>query len=79
MTIMHIQIPDDLKEAFENAFPGETIEQAFERLLRAELARRPMPRSPGSQSLVEAFKELSKNFPPMSHEELRRLRQEGRP
>ena len=40
MTIMQIPIPDDLKDAFEKAFPGETIEQAVERLLRAEVERR---------------------------------------
>lgn len=89
MTIMQIQIPDDLKEAFEKAFPGETIEQAVERLLRAEVARKPPATDvvKGSASrtdkdveaLMEKFRRIRENSPPTSDEEIWALRQEGRP
>ena len=78
MTVMQIPIPDDLKEAFEKAFPGETIEQAVQRLLRAEVERRQVaPRS--NQGLVEMARQIRERTPPTSREEIRRLREEGRP
>ena len=79
MTIMHIQIPDDLKEAFENAFPGETIEAAVERLLRAEVARQRPALPPRAQALLEAFDRIREKTTPISNDEIRRLRHEGRP
>ena len=78
MTIMHIQIPDDLKEAFEKAFPAETLEQAVERLLRAEIERG-QATAKGGQSLLERARRLREKSPPTSNEEIRALRHEGRP
>lgn len=79
MTIMHIAIPDDLKDAFEKAYPGETIEQAVERLLRAEVAKRQQMSHSDSASLVEQFRRIREQTPSTSDEEIRALREEGRP
>jgi len=79
MTIMHIQIPDDLKEAFEKAFPGDTIEAAVERLLRAEVSKRRPALTPRAQALLEKIRSIRESTPPTSNEEIRALRHEGRP
>ena len=79
MTMIQINISDDLKQAFETAFPSESIEAVVERLLRAEVGNRASPPAAERQSLLAAFQDLSAKFPPMSKEELKRLRQEVRP
>lgn len=79
MSVMHIQIPDDLKEAFEKAFPGETVDAFVARMMREALSKRSEIEAKPRESLVEAFKKLREKFPPTSDEEIRRLREEGRP
>jgi hypothetical protein len=80
MTIMNIVIPDDLKEAFEKAYPGETITQAIERLLRAEVARKPSvhKRPFDTQTLVEMARDIRDGTPSTSNIEICDVRQEGR-
>ena len=78
MTIMRINLPDDLKDAFEKAFPGESIEAVIERLIRDEVTRRKAASRPSGQGIVEAFKELKAKTTPISSDEIRRLREEGR-
>ena len=79
MTIMHVQIPDDLMQAFEKAFPSESIEAAIERLLRAEVARTADPARPDPQAIMDAFARIRAQTEPTSNDEIRRLRHEGRP
>ncbi len=79
MTIMHLKFPDDLVAAVQQVFPSETLEQVVERLLRAEVARRQSPADDGGQSLVEAFRRIREQTEPISDDEIRRLRHEGRP
>jgi hypothetical protein len=76
MTIMHIAIPDDLKEAFEKKFPGETIEQAVQRLLRKEVADQST--STSNRSLVDMARSIRDQSPPTSDEEIWAIRQELR-
>jgi hypothetical protein len=76
MTIMHIAIPDDLKDAFEKKFPGETIEQAVQRLLRAEVSKG--SQTAGQGSLVEMAKSIRENSQPTTDDEIWALRQELR-
>jgi hypothetical protein len=75
MTIMHIAIPDDLKDAFEKKFPGETIEQAVQRLLRAEVGTAPAAER---VSLVEMAKSIREKSQPTTDDEIWALRQELR-
>ena len=79
MGLMQITIPEDLQEAFEKAVPGETIEQAVQRLLRAEILRNQQSPAPRSASLVQQFRELAASFGPVSNDEIRRAREAGRP
>jgi hypothetical protein len=92
MTIMHIAIPDDLVDAFEKKFPGETIEQAVQRLLRAEVGgvsptaetRNDKPTGTASRTpdevaaFMEDLRKLRESTPPTSNEEIWALRQELR-
>ena len=81
MTIMQIPIPDDLKEAFEKAHPGETIEAAVERLLRAEVAR--TSRVFATQEAAKLFASITALAKGMNlqltDDQFRTLRHEGRP
>jgi hypothetical protein len=92
MTIMHIAIPDDLKDAFRKKFPGEPIEQAVQRLLRAEVGKGSQTagarcdkltgtasRSPEAvAAFMEDLRRLRESTPPTSNEETWALRQELR-
>jgi hypothetical protein len=77
MTIMHINVPDDLAEAFPKAFPGESLELAFERWLRAEVARREQIK-PRAKAIMEAFRSIREASTPITDGEIRALRHEGR-
>jgi hypothetical protein len=79
MTIMSINIDGDLKRSFEEAFPGEPIEKAIERLLRAEIARRRRRTPEEVERLLAEFDAMRAKSRPLSDEEIRRLRDEGRP
>jgi hypothetical protein len=78
MTIMHIHIPDDLAEAFPKAFPSESLEQAFERWLRLEVARR-QQMTPRAKAIIEAFRRIREGSTPITDDDVRSLRHEGRP
>ncbi len=71
MTVMHIAIPDDLKDAFEKAYPGETIEQAVERLLRAEVEKHQSTPPSNRASLVEMARRIREGTQPTSDDEIR--------
>lgn len=79
MSVMHIQIPDDLKEAFEKAFPGEAVDTFLARMMREALSKRSEIEAKPRESLVEMAKKLASSMPPTTDEEIRRLREEGRP
>lgn len=79
MTIMNLKFPDDLIEAVRKAFPSESLEQVVERLLRAAVSKRQPEPPVGSKSLVDTFRDIAREFGPMTDDEIRRLRHEGRP
>jgi hypothetical protein len=77
MGMIQIQISDDERAALEKAHPGETIEAAVQRLIRAEAAR--AATSPKA-SLVERAKAIAQEMKlTLSDDEIRTLRHEGRP
>lgn len=79
MTMIQLNISDDLKEAFDKAFPGETIEQVVERLLRAEVGRRPPPAPSEVEAYMERIRRIRESGPAIADDEIWKLRQEGRP
>ena len=78
MTIMQIQIPDELKQEFEKAFPSERLEAVIERLLRVEIAHKKTAAADRTRDVPEAAARLREQTKPISNDEIRRLRHEGR-
>ena len=76
MTI-HVPISEELARDLQQAFPGEQIDALVVRLLREELNRHDAKKLK-RESLVEMSLRLSASMPPLSEEEFRRLRNEGR-
>ena len=79
MTMIQINITDELKEAFKQAFPNEPIDAFMEHLLKDAIERRQTKPRKNPEEVLEMFRKLAEKFPPMSQEEIRRLRLEGRP
>ncbi len=77
MTIMQIQIPDDLKEAIDKAFPSGTFEPALEEWIRSEVERRAAD-ARRQHEILEGFRKLRETSPAMSSDEIRAIRDELR-
>lgn len=73
-----ITLPDDLVEAVDQAFPNEEIEAVVERLLRQEVAKRQKPVRGDLQAVLAAIDRIREHTSPLSNDEIRQLRQEGR-
>ena len=77
MGTMNFSIPDDVKEAFNDAFKNEN-----KSAIVAELMRRAVEdkrRREGSHSLVEQMRQLRAHSPGFTSEEIRAARENGRP
>ncbi len=81
MGMIQIQISDDEKAAFEKAHPGETIEAAVQRFIRAEAARaETAPSKEDAAKLLASIRALAKDMNlQLTDDEFRALRHEGRP
>ena len=81
MTIVPIPIPEDLKEEFEKVFPDEPLPQAVERLMRTALSQRAAaPSKEDASALFASVRALAKEMNlTLTDDEIRALRQEGRP
>jgi hypothetical protein len=77
MTIMQIQIPDDLKEAIDKAFPSGTFEPALEEWIRSEVERR-AAEARRQHNVLEGFRRLRETSPAISTEDVRAIRDELR-
>jgi hypothetical protein len=77
MATMNFSIPDDLKEAFNTAFEGENKSAVVASLMRRAIEER--ERSRRSADLVERLRRIRARSRPVSDEEIRRIRHEGRP
>jgi hypothetical protein len=76
MGMIQISISDDVKAALEKLHPGETIEAAVERIVKAEAARGVA--SPKS-SLVERAKAIAQEMKlTLTDDDVRALRHKGR-
>ena len=78
MSIVQVQIADDLAKAVAEVFPAGTFEPALEHWLLGEIERRRAAAS-RTMDLVELARTIRERSPLTSNEEIRKLRHEGRP
>jgi cytochrome P450 len=81
MGTMNFSIPDDVKEAFNKAFEGENKSAVITGLMRGaieERQRRAKHDDAFDALMVDLLRARTQD-PPMSDEEIRRIRVEGRP
>jgi cytochrome P450 len=81
MATMNFSIPDDVKEAFNKAFEGENKSAVVADLMRKviEERKRRAKQDRDLDALIEELLRIRAEDPPMSDEEIRRIRVEGRP
>jgi hypothetical protein len=76
MATMNFSVPDDVKEAFNEAFEGENKSAVITRLMRRAIEEK--ERTQRAQGLVERLRQIRANSRPMTDEEIRRAREELR-
>ena len=81
MGTMNFSIPDDIKEAFNEAFAGENKSAVVSGLMRKaiEEKQRRAELDRTLDALIEELLRVRDIDPPLSDEEIRRIRIEGRP
>jgi hypothetical protein len=81
MGTMNFSIPDEIKEAFNEAFAGENKSAVVSSLMRKAIEekhrRAELDRT--LDALIEELLRVRAMDPPLSDEEIRRIRIEGRP
>ncbi len=77
MATVNFSVPDEIKEAFQEAFANENKSAVITRLMRqaVEEKRRTQRRS----AAIEALLDLRRKQKPVSDAEIARARQAGRP
>jgi hypothetical protein len=76
MATMNFSIPDDVKEAFNQAFEGENKSAIVASLLRRAIEERERDRR--SRDFVERMRQIRARSRPITDEEVRRAREELR-
>jgi hypothetical protein len=81
MGTMNFSIPDEIKEAFNEAFAGENKSAVVSGLMRkaVEEKQRRAELDRTLDALIEELLRVRAIDPPLSDEEIRRIRIEGRP
>jgi cytochrome P450 len=81
MATMNFSVPDEIKEAFNKAFKGENKSAIVAELMRRaiEEKKRRAKQDKDLDALIEELLRIRAEDPPMSDEEIRRIRMEGRP
>jgi hypothetical protein len=81
MGTMNFSIPDEIKEAFNAAFAGENKSAVVSGLMRKaiEEKQRRAELDRTLDALIEELLRVRAIDPPLSDEEIRRIRIEGRP
>jgi len=77
MATVNFSVPDDIKEAFNREFKGQN-----KSALIADLMRRAVVEAQTQQRRMQAFDEIrriARTIEPMTDEQIREARQEGRP
>jgi hypothetical protein len=81
MATMNFSIPDDVKAAFNKAFDGENKSAVVTGLMRRAIEEKELraKHDEAFDALVEELLRARAEDPPLSDEEIRRIRVEGRP
>jgi hypothetical protein len=75
-----IKVTERLKRQYEQTFPAETVEQAVDRLLRAELeAANAKLKQARAKEIIEKIKHIRDGTPSTTNDEIWALRKAGRP
>ena len=81
MATMNFSIPDDVKDEFNEVFQGENKSAVVTGLMRRAIEERQQraKHDDAFDALMEELLRARAQDPPMSDEEIRRIRIEGRP
>ena len=81
MATMNFSIPDDVKDEFNEVFQGENKSAVVAGLMRRAIEERQQraKQDDAFDALMEELLRARAQDPPMSDEEIRRIRVEGRP
>jgi metal-responsive CopG/Arc/MetJ family transcriptional regulator len=81
MATMNFSIPDDVKDEFNEVFEGENKSAVITGLMRRAIEERQQraKQDDAFDALMEELLRARAQDPPMSDEEIRRIRVEGRP
>jgi hypothetical protein len=81
MATMNFSIPDDVKDEFNEVFEGENKSAVITGLMRRAIQERQQraKQDDAFDALMEELLRARAQDPPMSDEEIRRIRVEGRP
>jgi len=81
MATMNFSIPDDVKDRFNKVFEGENKSAVVTGLMRRAIEEweQRAKRDEAFDALIDELLRVRGEDPPLSDEEIRRLRVEGRP
>jgi metal-responsive CopG/Arc/MetJ family transcriptional regulator len=77
MATVNFSVPDDVKEAFNEAYKGRNKSAVITELMREAVER--AERKKSSHDAIARILERRKHAPEVTDEELRAAREEGRP
>ncbi|MDD5323264.1 MAG: hypothetical protein PHD43_22165 [Methylococcales bacterium] len=77
MSTMNFSVPDDVKEAFNEAYKGQNKSAVIAELMREAVER--AQRKQRSHEAISRILDRRKHAPALTDEELRAAREEGRP
>jgi len=77
MSTMNFSVPDDVKEAFNEAYKGQNKSAVIAELMREAVER--AQRKQRSHEAIGRILDRRKHAPALTDEELRAAREEGRP
>ena len=81
MATMNFSVPDDVKEAFNKAFEGENKSAIVSNMMRRAIEEKAQRarREQDLDALIAELLRVRAEDPPLSDEEIRRIRVQGRP
>jgi metal-responsive CopG/Arc/MetJ family transcriptional regulator len=77
MATVNFSVPDDVKDAFNEAYKGQNKSAVIAELMREAIER--AQRKQRSHEAITRIMERRKHAPAMSNEELQAAREDGRP
>lgn len=77
MATVNFSVPDEVRDAFNDAFAGENKSAVIARLMQEAVEER--RRQERRRQAIEGLLQLRQEMPTLTDEELRELREAGRP